>query len=744
MLKHKLYPRLLLCLIPLALMAATSLVAQELPPQGICLYREPAPPMAALNDGNGIVTFYWTIDYATNFNRNYTLEIVPPPPATSFILYQSPEEPSPIMDSAIWEVPVGTPAGCYSAKLTFYSDWCAGSPNRAEDCASVGFKISAAGVFRLAKFLDWNGNGFWDWDEPSISDWTFYVQKPGSSQVYELITGPDGYTDYVYVPVESTGTNYGVREDLPPGWVKTAPQGCANPFTVSLAPGLNPDVEVGNWQPITISGYKLLDEQAYMWSPWDDLPGYSPGVAGVIVDLYDSYGGWIDQTLTDVNGYYHFPSASFGQQYLQWQPGFVIVEEEMQPNPPYFPYVQGEPAICGSHGMEQWPGMFYPTASFSWMQNPWLDLDTPTDLVMDTSWLQEAYQDYGDNYFYNHQPGRIFGFACPDVLARGLTTIGVDKDGWPWLGGSAEVCQDCGFYCVPAQDEEPTGLRPGTYTLWLPALPAGQQWIIIRYYFDNGVLKSTSTTITDHFFDVDLTSGEDIRVDICIQVDNNKKQCNLPVTFTQCGLRAFSDPNNGLITGGMIYSKFPTAFKEFYFYSYVPVSNKVIVGKGSKTITFDGTTGGLQRLCLFLPQTGVSSKLDRAYVNPWDSTSAGALAGEVLALQINIAYNDHRIMPRTPGYDLEDFIVSAGLLKGKTVGQVLDIANAILGGDPPSSYGLSAHTGYADLTSILYSINNDYEFVDWNTFTDRGYLTPNVPIGMQNKIWHYANRPFSP
>ena len=91
MLKNKLYPRVLLCLTLLALMAATSLMAQELPPQGICLYREPAPPLAALNDGNGVVMFYWTIDYATMFNQNYTLEILPPT-GSPFLLESSREK----------------------------------------------------------------------------------------------------------------------------------------------------------------------------------------------------------------------------------------------------------------------------------------------------------------------------------------------------------------------------------------------------------------------------------------------------------------------------------------------------------------------------------------------------------------------------------------------------------------------------------------------------------------------------
>jgi hypothetical protein len=214
------------------------------------------------------------------------------------------------------------------------------------------------------------------------------------------------------------------------------------------------------------------------------------------------------------------------------------------------------------------------------------------------------------------------------------------------------------------------------------------------------------------------------------QVGNNRR-CFLPVTFTQAGWALFSDPNNLIINGGMLYNRFPMAFAQFTYYGPLGnASNKVIIGLASKgkTITFTGTGLGLGRLAMFFPQLGAPGSLFFSYLNP-TQTTGGQLAGELLALQLNIAYNDMRLMPRTAGYDLEKFILAKGLFKGKTVREVRNIANAILAGDPPCMYGLDRITGLADLTQILLAINSNYEFVNYSVFVDLGYLIPNRPFG---------------
>lgn len=198
--------------------------------------------------------------------------------------------------------------------------------------------------------------------------------------------------------------------------------------------------------------------------------------------------------------------------------------------------------------------------------------------------------------------------------------------------------------------------------------------------------------------------------------DPNIRRKNMPVTLTQQGWQAHAND--------LVYTRFRYAFARFSFNGR-PSPGRLVVG-GRNTIVFDNTTASLRRLVTFLPQTDACSGLMRSYISPWSTTEAGALAGEVVALTMNVAYNDERLMPRQPGYDLECFTLAQGPLRGRTVGQVLAIADRVLGGEPPRIYGLPNHTA---LASVLQAINADYEFVDYDTYWDRGYLIPNRGFG---------------
>lgn len=215
------------------------------------------------------------------------------------------------------------------------------------------------------------------------------------------------------------------------------------------------------------------------------------------------------------------------------------------------------------------------------------------------------------------------------------------------------------------------------------------------------------------------------------------RKCFLPVTLAQQDWHNFCGSAPG-VPGGLIFGTFQSVFAKYGFFGPI-FTNQVMVGAplnvappGSHLLVFTGTTMGLTQLCNFLPQTGPADRLWGTFINPsylFSRTgvkTSNVLAGEVLALTLNIAYNDMRRMPRSKGYDLEKFILTQGVLKGKTVGQVWNIANAVLTGSPPCTFGL-ANT--AALVDILKRINANYEFVDINTFIDDGYLLPNVPLG---------------
>ncbi len=232
------------------------------------------------------------------------------------------------------------------------------------------------------------------------------------------------------------------------------------------------------------------------------------------------------------------------------------------------------------------------------------------------------------------------------------------------------------------------------------------------------------------FFNCATVVGEGSTVEdsFCARVDINetpaRRRCYLPVTLTQECWKTYCDPNNGIILGGLVFNKFRLAFARFTYFGTV-FPNTMIVGTGRYRMTYFGTTGCLNTLCIFLPQFGACGSLDRRWFCPWESNSAGELAGQTIALMMNIAYNDERLMPRSPGYDLEEFRLARGKLKRSKVGDVLNIANAVLGGLPAVRFGLTCD----ELVEILQNINCNYGFVDFKTFTDNGYLIPNRRFG---------------
>jgi hypothetical protein len=191
-----------------------------------------------------------------------------------------------------------------------------------------------------------------------------------------------------------------------------------------------------------------------------------------------------------------------------------------------------------------------------------------------------------------------------------------------------------------------------------------------------------------------------------------------PVTFTQQGWKTLGQ--------SLIYNSWRYAFANFSFYGFTR-RNWLYAGC-SRTMSVEGSRSALSTLINWLPQNGPALSLSSTqdYQMPVPIPNAGSLAGEVVALTMNVAYNDVRLMPRSPGYDLEQFIVLRGLMKGRTVGQVLDIADRVLGGEPPSRYGVSNMQALVD---VLRAINGNYEFISYSIATDRGYLQPNRPLG---------------
>jgi len=163
-------------------------------------------------------------------------------------------------------------------------------------------------------------------------------------------------------------------------------------------------------------------------------------------------------------------------------------------------------------------------------------------------------------------------------------------------------------------------------------------------------------------------------------------------TYTQGGWGASPKGNNP----GMFLSK---NFGAVYGAAGVTIG-------GSYSVKF-GAAGNIDT---FLPQGGTAGVLKATATNP-ATTAAGVFAGQVLALQLSVDFSNKGL---TPG-GLSSLHVVAGKMAGYTVGQVLTIANQVLGG---TASALPAGMSLTDLNTVLDSINNNFD----NGTSNKGYL----------------------
>ena len=102
--------------------------------------------------------------------------------------------------------------------------------------------------------------------------------------------------------------------------------------------------------------------------------------------------------------------------------------------------------------------------------------------------------------------------------------------------------------------------------------------------------------------------------------------------------------------------------------------------------------------------------LQKSDTNPKNS-KAGAFAGQVLALQLNVLLSSKN--------NLTGLFVVDGPLAGQSVQQVLDLANQVLGGNVAA---LPAGLTLDNLNDIVTNINEDFD----GGAIDRGYLLPYI------------------
>ena len=164
-----------------------------------------------------------------------------------------------------------------------------------------------------------------------------------------------------------------------------------------------------------------------------------------------------------------------------------------------------------------------------------------------------------------------------------------------------------------------------------------------------------------------------------------------PVTYTIGGRGTVPSGSN---PGALLKLKFPTLY-----------STGAVIG-GKLTLKFTSQYA----IQLFLPQGGTPSKLAASMTNPVVSKGGGVLASQVMGYKLNVDFSNAGILPK--GLGAMKF--KNGLFSGKTVTQVLALANTALGGG-----SLPAGATYSDLSDAMALVNENFNDTSKST---RHYL----------------------
>lgn len=140
----------------------------------------------------------------------------------------------------------------------------------------------------------------------------------------------------------------------------------------------------------------------------------------------------------------------------------------------------------------------------------------------------------------------------------------------------------------------------------------------------------------------------------------------------------------------LLDSKFTTLF---------PLPNGLIIGGNGSGYQIKFTSSNAVKN--FLPQSGVPYALDQSYINPV-GTPAGEFAGHILALALNIAYNDAGLLGHSSTTKLGNLVVGSGPLKDFKVYEIFNIVNKALGGTvSPFDMGT--------LNNVVKKINENFD-----------------------------------
>jgi fimbrial isopeptide formation D2 family protein/uncharacterized repeat protein (TIGR01451 family) len=621
-------------------------------------------------------------------------------------------------------------------------------------------QTAATAVIGDTIFLDSNGNGTPDAGEGLQGVVVRLYDSTGTTLLATTTTDVNGHyyfgglPDGTYVvKVDTTtlpGGGAGLSNSVDPDG------GTANQSTVTIsnhADNLNQDFGYVASTPNTIGGTIWNDVNAN-----GVLDAGEAGIGGVTVVLRDSSGNVVGTTTTDASGNYSFtslPDGTYTVDVVNQSAPIIGDWHSTGPNPgadnnsqtdPYtvtvtggqsnttadFGYYNGLPAGLGDkvwadlngNGLQDpgEPGLagVTVTLTITYPDGTVLKLVTTTDANglyhFDNLLLDENYSGTGTG-----QPKFVITVGTPDCYTPSPIHAGSDSlldSGNPAgetaipLKGTVDNSYDFGFVPKPPQITCPAdqqALQCGDST---DPSNTGSPTVTCGY----GEVKVTSTDAsaggcTGKDIDRTWTATDSLgHSATCVQhlkfVDTTAPvvtcppdkvlACNIvprarSYSATQGGWGA---PPNGNNVGMLLKNNFATVYPNGFVEIGIP-------GSGGFSLKFTSQPA----IQAYLPAGGTAGALTADAVNP-TSSSAGVFGGQVLALQLNVDFGNAGLTP-VPSQALGLLVYSdpSSPLSGKTVTQILAIANIALGGGNVSSYGVTVSV----LNDLVTSLNEAFD-----------------------------------
>lgn len=491
---------------------------------------------------------------------------------------------------------------------------------------------------------DTNGNGIQDDGEPGLEGVTVELLK-GASVIASKPTGANGSFSFT----ELYPGSYALRCARPGGCFGTR-------LHQGSDAGLDNDADVdGSTASFTLASAQsdmtrdigLIRRAVVGDRVWNDLNGNGIqdtneiGLAGVLVELRDCAGNLVTSMNTSTNGGYRFANVHPGSYRLVFRAPTNFV---------------GALAGLGGNTLDSDVDPITGATPCFALRSGETNLTIDAGFVPATHIGDRVWDDRNGNGVQDKgEPGRA-GISVQLLNAKGALVTKTTTDA-------------SGMYLF-------TGLRPGAYKLRFLA-PKG--WIFTLQDIGDDTLDSDASRINGRTANFTVTSGQPNR-----SVDCGLRRPFAFVTFPQTTW-------GGTPKGTNIAARLTNHFATLY---------------GTNGLRI-GTTNGLiftnvRAIQLFLPAGGRAASLVRSQVNPLRS-EGGSLAGQVLALQLNVDFSNHGLLAT----GLADLRLAPGLpLAGSSIAQVLARGHAVLGGDATALPPGLTHAAFA---TLLDKINKNFE-----------------------------------